>query len=337
MSRLVALAALAVVLSRVVGGEQKILLVELAVLVPFSAVAVAVALVAATLTGGRWTVGALAALLAVQLVWLAPALGVGVSAADPEPGSGELRVMTINVLTGLASADAIVSQVRQRRVDLLATSEITPGLQRELEQAGLSSALPYRIGQVAWEAEGTVLWSRWPIEPAPVITGTAFGQPRGVVVVPSGQRVTVTAVHTLSPIPGRVQRWRADVAAIEKGVREVDGPQIVLGDFNATRDHRGFRRMLTGEGSLVDAGEVVGVAGGAWPGFTWPANTWVPPFMQLDHVLLTPVSLGVKDLERVRIPDTDHFGLVATLTGRAPTPAPAPPAPPPPPRGGGRG
>ncbi len=318
MSRLVALAALAVVLSRAVGGEQKTPLVELAVLVPFTAVAVAVALVAAALTGGRWTAGALAALLAVHLVWLAPALGLGVSAAYPGPGSGELRVMTINTLTGLAAADAIVSQVRQRRVDLLVTAEITPGLQRELERAGLPSALPYRTGRVAWEAEGTVLWSRWPIEPAPVLTGTAYGQPRGVVTVPSGQRVTVTAVHTLSPIPGRVQRWRADVAAIEKGVREVDGPQIVLGDFNATRDHRGFRRMLagsTGEGPLVDAGEVVGVAGGGWPGFTWPANTWVPPFMRLDHVLLTPDSLGVKDLETVRIPDTDHLGLVATLTG----------------------
>ena len=321
LCRLAALAVLVVVAARAVGGEQKTPLVELALLVPFTVVVTLVAALVAVAVRARWTALLLAALLAVQIVWLAPALGVGVQAAPPErPGAAEVRVLTVNTLTGQADTAAIMAAVRECRVDLLVTIEITPTMQFQLEKAGLFAELPHRIGRSAWGAQGTMLWSRWPVEPVgdPVgeLTGTEYGQPRGVVRLPSGRPVTVTAVHTLSPIPGRVQRWRVDMAALERGLTEVDGPQIAVGDFNASRDHRPFRRLLGDEADLVDAAEVVGVAGGAWPGFTWPANKyWLPPVIRLDHVLVSPQAFGVRSVDTLRVSGTDHLAVLAVLTG----------------------
>lgn len=318
LARAIALAVGVVVVARAVGGEQKTPLVQLALMVPFAVVAAAVALVAALLARERRNVTAvvLAVLLAVQVVWLAPSWGIGVGAAEAGEQAQPVRVMTVNTLTGLADASVIVDEVRERQVDLLVVVELTPLLDRRLERAGLTDLLPHRIGHTDWGAGGTRLFSRTPIESLEEIGGTQYGQPRGVVRLPSGRAVTVTAIHTLSPIPGRVQRWRGEVAAIERGLAEVGGPQIVLGDFNAERGHRGFRRLLGDELGLVDAADVLGVRGGAWPGFTWPANKdWLPPVVRLDHVLISRDTLGVERLETVRVPGTDHLALFAVLTG----------------------
>jgi endonuclease/exonuclease/phosphatase family metal-dependent hydrolase len=126
--------------------------------------------------------------------------------------------------------------------------------------------------------------------------------------------VTVSAVHTMSPLPGRVGEWVNDLAGIRRWVDTTPGTQIVLGDFNATRDHSGFRALLGGPNALTDSAEAAGVTGGAWPGFTWPADKRVvPSFMRLDHVLVTPDTVRVEGLDVVTVPGTDHRGLIATL------------------------
>jgi endonuclease/exonuclease/phosphatase (EEP) superfamily protein YafD len=83
----------------------------------------------------------------------------------------------------------------------------------------------------------------------------------------------------------------------------------MAGDFNASRDHAEFRAVL-GTG-LTDAGDAVSVS--AWPGFTWPADEPGPPGARLDHVLITPASIGVRKVSVVDVPGTDHHGVVADL------------------------
>jgi endonuclease/exonuclease/phosphatase family metal-dependent hydrolase len=84
---------------------------------------------------------------------------------------------------------------------------------------------------------------------------------------------------------------------------------IYAGDFNASRDHAEFRAIL-GTG-LVDAGDALSVA--PWPGFTWPTDQFGPAATRIDHILITPTSIGVRKVTIVSVPGTDHLGVIADL------------------------
>lgn len=287
--------------------------VELAVLLPFSAAAVVVAAFAAWAVRRRRLAVVATALTAVHLAMLAPAMGLGVQRPDDPAGAPQITVMAFNTLTGYASASAVLDVVRERHVDVVALAETTPELAVELRRRGIKHLLPYEAGRATWGAAGTTLWSRLPLQYVGEIGGTTFDMPQRAVRLPDGTTVTFTAVHTLSPLPGRVAGWRSDLQAVVAGTRAIAGPQVVLGDFNATRDHAAFRDLLEGPSALTDAAESVGLFGGAWPGFTWPTNHRAPLFMRLDHVLVTPSRIAVRSLDTVRIQGSDHLALVARL------------------------
>jgi endonuclease/exonuclease/phosphatase family metal-dependent hydrolase len=46
---------------------------------------------------------------------------------------------------------------------------------------------------------------------------------------------------------------------------------------------------------------------------TWPAHRFHPPLMRLDHVVVS-TGFGVRDVDVVEIPGTDHRAVVARLT-----------------------
>jgi endonuclease/exonuclease/phosphatase (EEP) superfamily protein YafD len=50
-----------------------------------------------------------------------------------------------------------------------------------------------------------------------------------------------------------------------------------------------------------------------WPGFTWPADRRYPPLMRLDHVLGSQAGCVVHQARTMRIPGTDHRGVLAVL------------------------
>jgi endonuclease/exonuclease/phosphatase family metal-dependent hydrolase len=124
----------------------------------------------------------------------------------------------------------------------------------------------------------------------------------------SGDAIQVTAVHIASPRPGHIPSWRQELRQLAD-LQRLPGspPSILLGDFNASQDHREFRDLL-GTG-LTDAAESAGK--GLAP--TWPSGSSIPPFVALDHVLVTP-DIGVKAFATIRVPGTDHSAVVAELT-----------------------
>jgi endonuclease/exonuclease/phosphatase family metal-dependent hydrolase len=89
----------------------------------------------------------------------------------------------------------------------------------------------------------------------------------------------------------------------------------VIGDLNATLDHRPLRAMLA-PGTWRDAASAVG---GGLRG-TWPTDSTLPPFAAIDHVLVSgPISAA--EVTTQELPSTDHAGLIATLRvrdGRSP-------------------
>lgn len=306
------IAVLPVTVARVAGGGGRFPAPLLAAATPFAALALLPA-VALALAGRPRRLAALPGALALlHLAWLAPSLAPDGGPADQggaawTTSSIRLTVMTSNAYLGQADAAALVAAVDRFGVDVLAVEELTPALVGRLRAAGLEQRLPYAVLRPGPGGSGTGLWTRSRPDPLPPLTGTSFATPRLRLPVGAGY-LTVTAAHPQAPRPGAVGRWEADLRALHDGLAASAGPQLVAGDFNATRDHGPFRRLL--DLGLVDAADARGWH--AWPGTTWPNDRWFPPLLRLDHVLASP-PVAVDDVRVVDVPGSDHRALVARL------------------------
>jgi hypothetical protein len=166
----------------------------LAAAAPFAVPALAVAVALTLLGRRRWVAGVPGVLLVVHLGWLLPSLTP--DGGEPaRPDAPTLTVMTANILFGRADADALVREVRERGVDVLAVEELTPAAVERLRDAGVDSVLPHDVLSPAPGAAGTGLWTRLPTTELPPVVTTGFAMPRVIVDLPDETGVTVTAAH----------------------------------------------------------------------------------------------------------------------------------------------
>jgi len=315
--------------ARAAGGEPPhpypslAALAPLATLVAFAGVAVAAA--------ASWRLALVLSIPAlILLAWqLPPARRTGGATAPvpqqvPDPGMGAptLRVLSLNVLGGSADPAAVVRAIEQHKVDVLVVQELTPGMVHRLVDAGIDILLPYCHLDPRPLAAGTGLWARWPLAPLPPVPGMVAAAPRARIQPVEGWPVRVTGVHPKAPVRHNVRRWQQELAAIRSSLVDTDGPQVVAGDFNASRDHRPFRDLLAA--GFLDCADAAQRR--PWPGFTWPAGRWIPPIMRLDHVLVSRGSATVRSSRVIRVPGTDHRGVFAVIQLFRPPPASAPPA-----------
>jgi endonuclease/exonuclease/phosphatase (EEP) superfamily protein YafD len=319
------LMVLPVLAARVLGGNPPRPWPELAALTPMATGLAVLAFLAALLTrvrGATVLPGVLMATLLVwqfgpgTVIWWQQLFGSRPTSASGARGGGggELRVLTVNTGYGRADVADLVAQVRSRKIDVLSVQELTPELVTGLGAAGLRGELPHSVLRPEEGYTGTGIWSRWPVTPLGDIPGTQSATPRTRVQPPSGPPFTVIAVHPTAPAGlGTDKRWRTDLHLVRDVIRETagggNGPLVVAGDFNATRDHALFRELLAP--GLDDALDVA--PGGPWLGFTFPVGQGYPPLMRLDHILFTRNGLRCVSAATVPVPGTDHRGVVAAF------------------------
>jgi endonuclease/exonuclease/phosphatase (EEP) superfamily protein YafD len=320
--------------ARAAGGEPPDPYPRLAALAPVATL-VAFAGVAVAATTSWWFALLLSIPALTLLAWqLPPARRTGRETASvpqgpsPGPGALTLRVLSLNVLGGSADPAAVVRAIERHRVDVLVMQELTPGMVHRLAEAGIDTLLRYCHLDPRPKAGGTGLWAHWPLSPLPPVPDMVAAAPRARIEPVDGWPVTVTGVHPKAPMRHNVRRWQQELAAIRSTLASTDGQQIVAGDFNASRDHRPFRDLLAA--GFLDCADAARRR--PWPGFTWPAGRWIPSVMRLDHVVVSRGSVSVRASRTIRVPGTDHRGVLAViqLTFRPP-PASAPPARPSPP------
>jgi len=224
--------------------------------------------------------------------------------ADGQPGTGGpvLRVMAVNLYYGEADAAAVVSLVRQRAVDVLAVTELTPAAAKRLEQAGLGEVLPHQHFQPAAAAAGSGVASRYPLVAIDLAGPSSFRQPSAAVHV-EDQVVEVVAVHAMPPVDDS-RAWAADLRSLPRANKE-GAVRVLAGDFNATLDHAEFRRLLTR--GYVDAADQLGLGMMA----TWPRERSLPP-VTIDHVLIDSRA-AVRNFQVVDLPGSDHRAILATV------------------------
>ncbi|WP_062516964.1 endonuclease/exonuclease/phosphatase family protein [Demequina gelatinilytica] len=296
------------VLARLTGFEAGPLAVAVS-MVPWATLA-AVIPVALAAAARAWNLlAAAAAVLVLGIVWIAP-----LYVAETATGEPVLRIGTLSLGSGAASSDAIVAMVREQDLDVLALTEVVPETEQRLADAGLDLLLPHHVAFPEYEKHGTGLWSRLPLSDGTSLDGMAAHLVRAQVETAEGP-LTVIVAHPESPNPLEHGQWESDLEVLHTVLETQDGPVVVAGDLNATRDHRAFRAIE--ELGYADAVEQAGA--GFIPTFPRGMFSWRlrlvrsvidSPLVAIDHVLVRDAGLVATHVDGVEVPWTDHRGLV---------------------------
>lgn len=213
-------------------------------------------------------------------------------------------VMTLNLRNGGADAATVVALVKEHDVQVLALEELTQDAVQQLHAAGLDELFPYAFTRPAGGFTGTGLWSRAPLRNPRDLPGFVSHQLLADSTL-AGRRVTLAAVHPIAPQALDPGQWRDEYARLQAALARVDGPLVIAGDFNATRDQATFRALL-GTG-FVDAADQAG----AGLEFTFPHGRRVPPLVAIDHVLVRDDRLAAVTLDVQPVPGSDHLTVIA--------------------------
>jgi endonuclease/exonuclease/phosphatase (EEP) superfamily protein YafD len=233
-----------------------------------------------------------------HLALVLPAVTGREDAGDGAP----LRVVVANLYVLNPDPARAGRAVRALDADVVVVPELSLAGLDGLRASGLLDDLPYSVARLGAREETVGLFSRLPL--ADVTTRSVGGRalPRANVEV-GGRQVRLVAAHPLPPLGALTQVWRDSLLDLADEVEDLDGPTVVLGDFNADRDHEAFRAVL--DAGYRDAHDAVGRGLAR----TWPATL---PLLHLDHVLVDD-GLRVERVREVEVPGSDHLGVVADL------------------------
>jgi endonuclease/exonuclease/phosphatase family metal-dependent hydrolase len=225
----------------------------------------------------------------------------------PDVEGCPLRVLSANLLGGRADPAALVTIVREQRVDILAVQELTTAAVERLDEAGIGDVLPHRALHPATRYHGSGIFSRYPLSDGSVrVHPCAMRQSSATVAVPEAGRLRVESAHPSAPNWHNTACWRHDLRT-QPEAGDGGPPVILLGDFNATLDHSLLRRVIAA--GYRDAGATTGR--GLRP--TWPfAINHYPP-VTLDHVLVDR-RLGITQYAVMKVAGSDHRAVLTEVT-----------------------
>lgn len=209
-----------------------------------------------------------------------------------------LRVMSFNTWLENADVEAIAAEVLRNDPDILVLQEF--GAEKRALLDRLKAQLPYQDDCRHLDHCFMAVLSKFPITDfeshaewvGPPMVRATFGKELG--------GLTVIGTHTIRFPYMRAQLTQ--LSALADIIRKLEGPRIVLGDFNATPSSR----LL---GTFEQRSNLRRLDG--WLP-TWPANFQIPQ-LAIDHIF---ASQEVKSVEKVRIGNgagSDHYPLVVRV------------------------
>jgi endonuclease/exonuclease/phosphatase (EEP) superfamily protein YafD len=272
------------------------------------ALAPAVPIAMAALATDHLAMAAVATSIVVAMVALAAPMVRRHADAVVTPDHLRLRIAHSNLLyTNERESPAGLRTLLDTDADILVLNEFTLAHEEQLSAAVAGHDYPHRIGRAEYGPHGIGVWSRYPLTDTVVLpSDTRLGLL--TIVDVDGLPVRLLAAHPPPPIQrDGLRDWLDGLRYIEDVVGPPSGRTIIIGDFNASRWHPPFRRLLNI--GWRSAHEVVGQRFGG----TWPTDRWyLPAFVRLDHVLLGDLVAAetVRDLD---IAGSDHRGVVVSL------------------------
>jgi len=238
--------------------------------------------------------------LALQVAWTVPYW----PGPQLEVDDDAVTVMSINLRCDGESLSALAEQVDRHRPDILVLQGADAHTRDRLaEEAWLGENAP----TLAWPGTaapgcGTVVAAAHPLED---LTEGPADQPVARVDLGDGTLVVVP-VDAPTPLEG-VAAWRNAIAGAQAAAGPfLDEGVLLIGDFNATREHLPLRAVL--DSGLDDAAEQS--RSGWLP--TFPPARGLPPVLAIDHALVSaPVrAISVETFQAGR---NAHLGLAVRI------------------------
>jgi endonuclease/exonuclease/phosphatase (EEP) superfamily protein YafD len=260
-------------------------------------------------------VAAALVVVVAQLTFLLPELTAAHSVPAWAARASTIRILDANVYNENRSMSGYASQISTVRPQLLTMEEANPNDVAQLRRAGVLNSLPYQFEVDRYDPFAFFVASLYPLADTRVVY--LYGRPlivQTTLELPWG-RQSLWVVHTIAPLPVSFSQWQGQLVLIRRLLR-VSKPKglLVVGDFNATWDSRGFRAIL--DAGVTDAAAARGRAFD----MTWSQMVpLLPPLVRIDHVLTGP-SLAVTHIRTGEGPGSDHRDLIATVAFHRSTP-----------------
>ncbi|WP_137988340.1 endonuclease/exonuclease/phosphatase family protein [Streptomyces vilmorinianum] len=288
---------------RILGTDAISPVPQLLSFLPWLTLPAALALLLA-LAARRRPLAGVAALVLAATAWCVLPYGPDTTTARG-PVVERLRVLASNVEFGGAT-EALAEAVRRERPQLVYVSECDRACVRTLT-AELGADHPHRAVVDGEGSTGSLILSAYPLTARPPIPA-AMGMP-GATARIGGRDVQLRLAHPMPPLPGQVDVWNGELDRVERFAAEHrdTGPVVLAGDFNASQDHAAFRSVLDA-GRLHDAARLAGAS--RTP--TWPQGASLPPYVQIDHVLVSD-DFRVRGVRFLDLAGTDHRAVLAEL------------------------
>ena len=290
-----------------------------AAFVPYGVVAWAAATLIFSLAARRWTkllALVTVACLGIQVFWAQPYW----PRTSPPPAGGEsLTVLTMNLRCDEPALTGLVDIVEREQPDVVVLQDLSQEGWDYLRSTSWWQALPQHSPQpkdqplAAAETDpcGSVVFAN-----ATVTQVSAPDAQQLVVSVDllSGSLLVVPV--SLPTLGAGFGSWLRGFETLDEAIAaqaptagtEAEAPMLVVGDFNATREHLPMRQLIA-EHALVDAAQ----QGGAGWQPTFPADRRYPPLIAIDHILLSP-SLRASEVTAFSVRFGAHRGLIARIS-----------------------
>lgn len=223
----------------------------------------------------RWSF----ALFAASAVW--SCVEVMIPAQQPQRGGTILRVMSANLLTANSRYEDFERLVTEVNPDMLALIEYTKSWDANLTRTRAN--YPYSIVLPRAHGFGIAIYSKLPllnVESEPLLK--FFDCPTIFCDVQvDGQRLSVIAIHTISPLTAlRFSGRNTQFDGLLQKIKDDPRPRVVIGDFNATT-WSSYVQDLLREAPLRDSRQGLGFLP-TWPQFFWPM------LIPIDHAFVSP-------------------------------------------------
>ena len=245
-----------------------------------------------------------------------------------DEGSRPVRVMTWNAFMGHEWDPDAVTEIRRLDPDVLVLQEVGYNMVSDLETT-LADLYPHQVLRLGGGRASLSILSKHPILAQDSSAGADGCMCQQVTLDVDGRPITLINVHMWSPaiqfrygrrgqyyrtprLTGFDARYQdAAFGQLLKRIDAVEGPLLVLGDFNTTEPQPNYRRLS----ARMDN---VHAAVGWGPGYTWPNSIdwwdWqVPPVIRIDHIFFSE-TWQPRTVHTGTLAGSDHRYVIADLS-----------------------
>lgn len=294
------LIALPVTLARITEYEGNVFGLLISFLPWFLPVAV-IGFICALLSRSYIAVIVALACLICNVIWFIPYV---TTAQMSSPANPNLVIMSMNTTKGQANLETVEHLAKDNKVDFLLLQEVTRAFSERLNSSRLNQQFPYRLG----ESSQDQIFSKTPLDglelTPPGLAGSIIGAKTSI----GDETVTLVNVHPAAPLSINHKGWNSDHPLMIDLLRNIQGPVIVAGDFNATSDHKVMREF-----AAMGYSDVAVQAGNARD-HTYPNGRKVPfPMVTIDHVLYRDLTISELASSTYKVDGADHRALIVKL------------------------